>query len=90
MGITAFTASDRWSWRFRNRHGIGNKILHGEPASAPAEGVEPFRQKLNNLIRDEGLLISQVYNADESDFFGVVCQKIHRLSKMKKKFMERN
>ena len=71
--ITDFTASDGWSWRFRNRHGIGNKVLLGEAASAPTEDVEPFRQKVNKLIQDEGLLISQVYNADESLFFGVVC-----------------
>ena len=30
MGITDFTASDGWLWRFRNRHGIGNKVLHGK------------------------------------------------------------
>ena len=48
---------------------MGNKLLHGEGASAPAEDVEPFRQKLNNLIQDEGLLISQVYNADESGLY---------------------
>ena len=69
MGITDFIASDGWLWHFRNRHGIGNKLLHGEAASASAEDVEPFRQKLNNLLRDEGLLISQIYNADESGLF---------------------
>ena len=69
MGITDFTASDGWLWRFRNRHGIGNKFFHGEAASAPTEDVEPFRQKVNKLIQDERLLISQVYNADESGLF---------------------
>ena len=69
MGITDFTASDGWLWCFRNRHGIGNKLLHGEAACVPAEDVEPFRQKLNNLMQDEGLLIFQVYNADESGRF---------------------
>ena len=39
MGITDFTASDGWLWRFRNRHGIGNKVLLGEAASAPTEDV---------------------------------------------------
>ena len=69
MRITDFTAGDGWLWRFRNRHGIGNKVLHGEAASVPVEEVEPFRQKLKKLIRDEGLLISQIYNADESGLF---------------------
>ena len=28
MGIESFKASDGWLWRFRNRHGIGNKVEH--------------------------------------------------------------
>ena len=50
LGITDFTASDGCLWRFRNRHKIGNKVLHGESASASTENVEPFRQKVNKLI----------------------------------------
>ena len=69
MRITDFTASDGWLWRFRNMHEIGNKVLHGEATSAPTEDVEPFRPKVNKLIQDEGLLISQVYNTNESSLF---------------------
>ena len=69
MGITDFIASDGWLWRFRNSHGIGNKVLHGEAASAPTKDVKSFRQKVYKLIQDEGLLISQVYNVDESGLF---------------------
>ena len=34
MGIEYFKASDGWLRRFRNRHGIGNKVECGESGSA--------------------------------------------------------
>ncbi|KAG7176855.1 Tigger transposable element-derived protein 7-like 56 [Homarus americanus] len=66
MGIENFEASDGWLWRFRNRHGMCNKITHGEAGSSPTEDIKPFRERLNDLIKSEGLLISQVYNGDET------------------------
>ncbi|KAG7161849.1 Tigger transposable element-derived protein 7-like 13 [Homarus americanus] len=69
MGIENFEASDGWLWRFRNRHGMCNKITHGEAGSAPTEDIEPFRDRLNDLIKSEGLLISQVYNVDETGLY---------------------
>ncbi|KAG7172964.1 Tigger transposable element-derived protein 7-like 33, partial [Homarus americanus] len=69
MGIENFKASDGWLWRFRNRHGMCNKITHGEAGSTPTEDIEPFRDRLNDLIKSEGLLISQVYNVDETGLY---------------------
>ncbi|KAG7157955.1 Tigger transposable element-derived protein 7-like 24 [Homarus americanus] len=69
MGIENFEASDGWLWRFRNRHGMCNKITHGKAGSAPTEDIEPFRERLNDLIKSEGLLISQVYNGDETGLY---------------------
>ncbi|KAG7177538.1 Tigger transposable element-derived protein 7-like 7 [Homarus americanus] len=69
MGIENFEACDGWLWRFRNRHGMCNNITHGEAGSAPTEDIEPFRDRLNDLIKSEGLLISQVYNVDESGLY---------------------
>ncbi|KAG7157467.1 Tigger transposable element-derived protein 7-like 19 [Homarus americanus] len=69
MGIENFEASDGWLWRFRNRHGMCNKITHGEAGSSPTEDIEPFRERLNDLIKSEGLLISQVYNGDETGLY---------------------
>ncbi|CAI9720180.1 transposable element-derived 7-like 10 [Octopus vulgaris] len=37
MGIDNFVASDGWLWRFRNRHGMCNKITTGE-AGSPSTG----------------------------------------------------
>ncbi|KAG7169737.1 Tigger transposable element-derived protein 7-like 16, partial [Homarus americanus] len=69
MDIENFEASDGWLWRFRNRHGMCNKITHGEAGSTPTEDIEPFRERLNDLIKSEGLLISQVYNGDETGLY---------------------
>lgn len=56
-------------WRFRNRHGLRDPQLRGEAGSADAAGAEAYRVKLNELIKKEGLLMSQIYNADETGFF---------------------
>ncbi|KAG7172019.1 Tigger transposable element-derived protein 7-like 15, partial [Homarus americanus] len=69
MGIENFEASDGWLWRFRNRHGMCNKITHGKAGSAPTEDIEPFKERLNDFIKSEGLLISQVYNGDETGLY---------------------
>ena len=45
LGKTDFKGSDGWLWRFRNRHGLGNTIAHGEAGSADVESVEPFREQ---------------------------------------------
>ncbi|KAG7158584.1 Nucleic acid dioxygenase ALKBH1-like [Homarus americanus] len=48
--------------------GLSNKVC-GEAASAPTEEIEPFHMMLTELIAREGLLFSQVYNADETGLF---------------------
>ncbi|KAG7165628.1 Tigger transposable element-derived protein 7-like 25 [Homarus americanus] len=68
LGIP-FKAGDGWLWRFWNRHGIHNRKLHGETGSTQTEEVEPFMLKLNQLIKDEGLNLAQVYNAGVTGLF---------------------
>ena len=65
MGIESFKARDGWLWRFRNRHGIGNKVERGEFGSA----VEHFRLKFNRLMKKENLHLGQLYNADDTVLF---------------------
>jgi hypothetical protein len=38
--------------------------------SANLEAVEPFRKKLNDVIKNEGYQLSQIYNFDETGLFG--------------------
>jgi hypothetical protein len=37
--------------------------------SADLEAVEPFRKKLNDVIKNEGYQLSQIYNFDEIGLF---------------------
>ncbi|CAM1300043.1 Uncharacterised protein r2_g991 [Pycnogonum litorale] len=55
MGIE-FKASTGWLWRFRNRHGVCNKVEHGEAGSADTTAVEPYRLKgkFSSLQRTNG------------------------------------
>ena len=65
LGISDFEGSEGWLWRFPNCHILFNKVLHGEAGDADENSTAPFREKLKNLISDEGLSSSQIYNADE-------------------------
>ena len=69
MKIKDFKASDGWLYRFRKRHGLKDTKLSGEAASAPTDEIEPFRQKINKIIDEEGLVLAQVYNFDETGLF---------------------
>ena len=69
MKIPDFQASDRWLYRFRQRHGMFQKRVHRESGSAKEDAVSPLREELNKIINDEGLLLGQVYNFDETAVF---------------------
>ncbi|XP_074052993.1 tigger transposable element-derived protein 7 [Macrotis lagotis] len=70
FGRTDFKASTGWLFRFRNRHAIGNRKVYGEQVlSSVSENVEPFRQNLSMVLREEKLCLAQVYNGDETDLF---------------------
>ncbi|KAM8950753.1 tigger transposable element-derived protein 7 isoform 1-T3 [Lycaon pictus] len=70
FGRTDFKASTGWLFRFRNRHAIGNQKVCGEQSlSSASENVEPFRQNLYMLIKEEKLSVAQLYSGDETDLF---------------------
>lgn len=69
LGVKNFKASDGWLCNFRNRHGLTNHITHGESASAPTSEIEPFKVKLNEIMKDRSLQLCQIYNGDESGIF---------------------
>ena len=69
MNMPNFKASDGWLYRFRKRHALCDTKVSGESASAPTEDIEPCRQKLKKIIDDEGLVLTQVYNFDETGLF---------------------
>ncbi|XP_047636693.1 tigger transposable element-derived protein 7 [Phacochoerus africanus] len=70
FGRTDFKASTGWLFRFRNRHAIGNRKACGEQVlNSASENVEPFRQNLSMLIKEEKLCLAQLYSGDETDLF---------------------
>ena len=69
QGVEDFKASDGWLYRFKRRHGLSNRKVHGEALDCDESGLDDFRQKFSDLISKEGLLLSQIYNADETGLF---------------------
>lgn len=69
QGVKDFKASEGWLFRFKRRHGLSNRKAHGEALDCDESGLEDFRQKFSDLISKEGLLLSQIYNADETGLF---------------------
>ena len=63
VGIEYFKASDGWLWRFRNRHGIGNKVERSESGSANISAVEPFKLKCNRLMKKRLSVIFNCYSS---------------------------
>lgn len=69
LNINNFKANSGWLFRFRRRHNITNKKICSVSLSADNETVEPFRKKLNDILKAENILSSQLYNFDETWFY---------------------
>ena len=66
---STFQASTGWQWRFCQRHGIRQLSLQGEKLSADLDAPDPFREKLLDLIEDEGFTLEEIYNCDETGLY---------------------
>lgn len=65
-GDQNFRASVGWLSNFKKRHGIRELNIQGEKMSAAtAETVNEFKDKFEQMIKENGLTRDQVYNADE-------------------------
>lgn len=69
LDINNFKASSGWLFRFRRRHNMTNKKICDENLSTDNETVEPFRKKLNDILKAENILPSQLYNYGETRLF---------------------
>ena len=65
-GDEKFKASSGWLQNCKSRHGIRQLAIQGETISADKDSVGDFKAMLSQLIDDEGLVLSQVYNCDET------------------------
>ena len=64
-----FKASRGWFEKFRKRSEIHNIVRHGEAASSNKEEAEKFVVEFSDMIKTEGFLPQQVFNADETGLF---------------------
>ena len=68
-GDDKFKASSGWLKNFQSHLGIRQLTIQGETMSANKETVGDFKSSLSHPIEDEGLVLSPVYNCDETGFY---------------------
>ena len=68
LGIEDFKASNGWLVRFRDRHGITFKLVHGEEKSAPVSDANLWRENEKKKIMEK-YAPDDIYNADETGMF---------------------
>ncbi len=60
------TLSNGWLGHFKERNGLRQMKRHGEAASSNVETVRKERNRLQDLIRDSGYALRDMFNMDES------------------------
>jgi hypothetical protein len=61
--------SNGWLGRFKERNGLRQMKRHGEAASSNIDTVEKERKRVQDLIREAGYELRDVFNMDESGLF---------------------
>ena len=68
-GDENFKASSGWLKNFQSCYVIRQLAIQGETMSANEESVGDFKSSLSQLIENEGLVLSQVYNCDKTGLY---------------------
>jgi len=61
--------SNGWLGRFKERNGLKEVKRHGEAGSSNAETVEKERKRMQDLIRESGYELRNIFNMDETGLF---------------------
>ena len=61
--------SDGWLTHFKDRMGLKEMKRHGEAASSGAETVERERKRIQELIKEYGYELCDIFNMDETGLF---------------------
>ena len=68
LGVPGFEASNGWLYRWKERHNLSYKKMHGESADADLKSAEKWLSDvLPNLIQDWSP--EDIYNCDETGLF---------------------
>ena len=62
----AFTASDGWLTKFKQRHGVRQLAVQGEILSSVHNNTEPFKEDLDLFLQEHNIEPEQLYNTDET------------------------
>ena len=67
LNVQKFTLNSGWLWRFRNRHGLPTirSTVEEQNGGVKVE-IDPFRQRLKEIIEQSSLSLAQLYNLDET------------------------
>jgi DDE superfamily endonuclease./Tc5 transposase DNA-binding domain./CENP-B N-terminal DNA-binding domain. len=63
------TFSEGWLRNFKQRHGIRKRDVSGKVMSADVEAAERYSELFHNLVEQNKLLPTQIYNANETVLF---------------------
>ena len=83
LGVSDFKGNEGWLWQFRNRHGLFNKVLHGEAGDADENSVAPFVRSRKSLLVMKGFLPKFITKMKQA-FFSAPCLKISRYAAVRK------
>ncbi|GBO11102.1 Tigger transposable element-derived protein 2 [Araneus ventricosus] len=64
-----FNASNEWSTRFKQIHGIRQITVQGEKLSSDTSVAEDFVLEFRNFVREENLSAQQIYNANGTGLY---------------------
>jgi hypothetical protein len=61
--------SDGWLGKFKTRNGLREFKRHGDAASSDAETIEAERKHIQELIKEYGYKLQDIFNMDETGLF---------------------
>ena len=67
--LGSFKAGTGCLKRFNGRRGSRALSVQGESVSAVADTVEPFKEKLSQIMEDKSLTLQQVFNCNETELY---------------------
>ncbi|KFD68463.1 hypothetical protein M514_19289, partial [Trichuris suis] len=67
--IPPFTASSGWFCRFKNRYNFHNVRLCAEAGSADVDPAQTFPIEVQNLVKEKGYCLDQIFNFDETNVY---------------------
>ncbi|XP_017787740.1 PREDICTED: tigger transposable element-derived protein 2-like [Habropoda laboriosa] len=65
-GVTTFTASKGWIWRFKKRYNIRLANIQGDSADPDGQSAETFIQRFMQRVEEEDINLDHIYNMNET------------------------